>query len=184
VIDSPGPYERMRRQVVRGVAWLMLIAAVVTGVIALGRWSLGQLKGDRFQVAFEDIDCEAPPGMSRADFLGEVHYLSRLPAKIPVTDAETQATLRAAFERHPWVLGVEEIEPRPPNQLRVRLSFRTPALAVPWDGGVRVVDDRGVLLPRKASAEGLPIFSGNAKAPYDEGKIWPDADVVREAARR
>ena len=71
--ESLGPYERMRRQAVRGVAWLILIAAVPFGVIVLGRWCLGQLMktDDRFQIAFQDIDCAAPPGMIRSDFLGD-----------------------------------------------------------------------------------------------------------------
>ncbi len=183
--DNPGRYERMRRQVVVGVAWLMLIAAVVIGVIALGWWSRGRLKSDdRFPIAFEDIDCEAPAGLSRTDFLGEVRYLSRLPARLAVADVETHDKLRTAFKAHPWVLTVDEISPRSPTQLRVHLVFRQAALAVPWAGGFRVVDDRGVLLPAATSAKGLPIYAGVPSAPGDAGEPWPDADVVRQALRR
>src|SRR4029077_7518396 len=89
VSENPGPFERMRRQVVVAIAWLMLIAAVVVGVIVLGRWSLGQLKtDDRFQIALTEIDCETPTGMSRTDFFGEVRYLARLPERMPVADVE------------------------------------------------------------------------------------------------
>jgi cell division septal protein FtsQ len=175
VIDSPGPYERMRRQVVRGVAWLLLVAAVLAGVIVWGRLSRGQ-------VAFEDIDCNAPPGLSRSDFLGEVRYVSRLPARLPVADVETHAVLREAFQKHPWVLSVEAIEPQLPDRLRVQLTFRQPALAVKWKDALRVVDDRGVLLPSSASSLGLPEFAGTPNAPGPEGQAWPDDEVIRQAS--
>lgn len=180
--DSPGPYERMRRQVVRSVAWLLLVAAVIGGIIVLGRWSLNQLKtDDRFQVSFDAIDCAAPPGMKKADFLGEVRYLARLPNRIPVADPETHAKVRDAFERHPWVLLVDDLQSRPPDHLHVRLVFRQPALAVPWRGDIRVVDERGVLLPNGAAAKGLPIYQGKPSPPGEAGQPWPDADVVRRA---
>ena len=174
MIESPGPYERMRRQIVRGVAWLLLAAAALAGVIVWGRLSRGQ-------VAFEDIDCDAPPGMSRADFLGEVRYVSRLPARLPVADAETHEQLREAFQKHPWVLSAGDIEARPPDRLRVPLTFRRPALAVTWQDAIRVVDDRGVLLPASASPNGLPVFAGMPNAPGPEGQVWPDDEVVRQA---
>ncbi len=175
----------MRRQVVVGVAWLMLIAAVLIGVIALGRWSLGQLKtDDRFQIDFRDIECDAPPGMSRTDFLDEVRYISQLPTRVSVADVETHDKLRAAFKAHAWVLSVDEIQPLSPSRLRVHLVFRQPALAVAWDGGFRVVDDRGVLLPAATPAKGLPVFAGSPNRPGAAGEPWPDPDVVRQALRR
>ena len=183
--DSPGLYERLRRQAVRSVAWLILVALILVGIIALGRWSLSQLKNDdRFQIPFDDIECAAPPTMTRSDFLGEVRYLSRLPKRLSVADPETQIKVRAAFARHPWVLLVDEVEPIPPAQLRVRLQFRHPALAVPWNGSVRVVDDRGVLLPDGVNAVGLPIFPDIPQPPGAAGQPWPDPDVVRRAMAR
>lgn len=185
MMDSPGPFERMRRQLVRSVAWLLLVAAVLAGIIFLGRWSLGQLKSDeRFQVSFDEIDCPAPPGMKRRDFLGEVRYLSRMPARLSVADPTTVEKLREAFAKHPWVLVVDDVTPRPPDQLRVRLTFRLPALAVPWNGGVRVVDDRGVLLPDGVDGTGLPRYPGTPLPPGEAGSPWPDPDVVRRAMAR
>lgn len=183
--DSPGPYERMRRQVVRSVAWLLLVATVLAGIIVLGRWSMGQLKNDdRFQISFDDIECAAPPGMTRRDFLGEVLYLSRLPSRVSVADPELHEKLRDAFAHHPWVLVVDEVQPKPPAQLAVSLQFRRPALVVPWHGGVRVVDDRGVLLPDGVLGSGLPRYEGKPAPPGEAGLAWPDPDVVRRAMER
>jgi len=185
VIESPGPYERMRRQLVRAVAWLLLVASVLLGIIALGRWCMRQLTTptDHYEVAFADIECAAPPGMTRGDFLGEVRYLARLPASLTL-DAETKDTLQSGFQLHPWVLTVDEIRWRPPDKLRVRLTFRRPALAVVWNEETRVVDDRGVVLPASTPATGLPQFAGVPTAPGAEGKPWPDPEVVRQAQAR
>lgn len=183
--DNPGPYERMRRQVVTLVAWLIVIAAALGGLIALGRWARDELRADeRFRVNFEDIDCESPPGLKRAEFLGQVQYNARLPNRVSFAEGGPIDVLRDAFLKHPWVTEVNEIEPRPPGRLRVRLTFRTPALAVPWDGGIRVVDDQGILLPETTPAKGLRIFTGMPAPPGESWKAWPDADVVKQASGR
>src|SRR5262249_7631096 len=136
---------------------------------------------ERFKVDFEDIDCESPPGLKRADFLGEVLYYGRLPKRVSFAEGEPIEALRKAFSSHPWVKSVDDIEPRPPGRLRVRLTFFTPALAVPWDGGVRIVDERGVLLPETTPAKGLRTFQGTPMPPGETWKAWPDAEVVRQA---
>ena len=74
--------------------------------------------------------------------------------------------------------------PQPPDKLRVRLIFRRPALAVVWNEETRVVDDRGVLLPIATPAMGLPKFTGVPNAPGEDGKPWPDPEVVRQAQPR
>jgi hypothetical protein len=71
----------------------------------------------------------------------------------------------------------------PPRQVQVRLSYRTPALAVFLEGEGRVVDGSGVLLPPQTGYEGLPVFRGNAPPPAGlSGTPWGDPGV--EAAAR
>jgi len=156
---------------------------LVGGLIALGRAARDRLRQhERYTVAVSDIDCPAPPGLRRDDFLPEVQYLARLPDRLPALADDTPARLADAFAGHPWVEKVEEVRIVPPDRARVRLVFRTPALAVPQPTGSRVVDGRAVLLPAGAPADGLPLLQGAVAPPIGlAGSEWGDP-AVRAAA--
>jgi hypothetical protein len=157
--------------------------ALLAGVVALGRLAREQLRPlDRYHVAFASIECAPPHGLSRSDFLDEVQYLSSCPALLPLLEGDFRARLRGAFERHPWVEEVEGVEVSG-RELRVRLLYRKPVLAVTSAGDLRAVDRHGVLLPRTAATDGLPVFAGIASLPRGPaGTPWGDARV--EAAAR
>ena len=114
---------------------------------------------DRYSLALADIDCPTPPGLERSEFIGEVQYLSHLPAHLHTLDDDLPAGLSAAFALHPWVEKVDEAVVVP-GRVRLRLTFRTPTLVVPQPDGPRVVDGHGVLLPSSASATGLLVLRG------------------------
>lgn len=82
--------------------------------------------GDRYTVAFSDIDCEPPPGQERPDFLAEVQYLAGMPNRLSVLDEDLAAQLADAFAHHPRVEKVEAVTVLPKRQVHVRLRFRTP----------------------------------------------------------
>jgi len=174
----------MRTRTSQVLVPLVAVAVVLLGLIALGKAARDQLRQhERYTITFGDIDCPAPPGVGRDDFLCEVQYLAQLPDRLPALDEGTPARLAAAFARHPWVEKVEEVRIIPPDRARVRLMFRTPALAVPQPGGTRVVDGHGILLPSSAPAEGLPVFRGSAAPPAGvAGEPWGDPAVSAAAA--
>jgi hypothetical protein len=163
---------------------LLGVGVVLLGLIALGKAARDRLRQhERYTLAFGDINCPTPPGTGRDDFLCEVQYLAQLPDRLATLDERTPARLAAAFARHPWVEKVEEVRIVPPDRARVRLIFRTPALAVPQPGGTRVVDGHGILLPAGAPAEGLPLFRGSAPPPVGPaGEPWGDPAVAAAAA--
>lgn len=104
---------------------LVLVAALLAGLVFLGRWGVRELKSnERYQAAIGDIECDAPPGLTRAEFLDEVRYLGRLPVDFSVLDKSFHEQLRKAFADHPWVQRVEAIEIVPPRHVIIRLSFR------------------------------------------------------------
>ena len=143
-----------------------LAALVVVGVQVVGRWARGGLRSDRrYQVSFADIDCAAPPALSRADFLAEVQSRSQLPDQLPLLAEDLPRTLDLAFRRHPWVESVQRIEIMPGRKLRVQTVFRTPVLAVLQGGGKRAVDREAILLPASAVAEDLPVYLGPVPPP-------------------
>ena len=64
---------RRRRTAWPVVAVVTAAAALVAAVVALGHLARDRLRGsDRYAVAFADIDCPAPPGLTRPEFLDEV----------------------------------------------------------------------------------------------------------------
>ncbi|HEX5272439.1 MAG TPA: hypothetical protein VFW33_18205, partial [Gemmataceae bacterium] len=89
---------------------------VVLGLIAVGRAARDQLREHRnYTLSVCDIDCPAPPGMTRPEFLTEVRYVGRLPDRLRALDDDTAARLAAAFAQHPWVESVEEVRVLPPS---------------------------------------------------------------------
>jgi hypothetical protein len=74
------------------------------------------------------------------------------------------------------------VEVVPPRQVRVRLSYRIPVLAVPYQGQTRVVDGRAVLLPASTKAAGLPVFRSRVASPGGKaGTTWGDANLEAAA---
>jgi hypothetical protein len=175
--------NRVLQWLLRGVLILALIGGVLAGVLYLGQVSLESLRGeDRYRVAFQDMECQPPAGMSRVDFLDEVQYLASVPSELQLLDEELPVTLAAAFARHPWVREVAEVRVLPQKKIRVALVYRTPVLAVRWNGSLRAVDGAGVLLPANASTKGLPVFSGKALPPRGAaGHPWGDPAVEKAA---
>lgn len=158
---------------------------LLLGVALIGQVARERLRSrDQAVVAFTDIDCPAPPGLARADFLDAVQMQASFPDQLPLRDDGLASRLGHAFALHPWVEKVEHVEIIPPRQVRVRLLYRTPVLAIPHAGQVRAVDRHGVLLPAEARTEGLPVFSGDANPPAGVvGTRWGDP-AVEEAARQ
>ncbi len=177
---------RLGRFVVGSAVVVLAALGLLAGIIGLGRWSLAQVHDDpRYLVPVADIDCPAPEGMERPEFLGEVQYLARLPEKLNVLDEDLPRRLRQAFARHPWVEKVDAVTVTPPRHIGVKLTFRTPVLAVRWDDELRAVDGDGVLLPKRAPTRGLPVYDGTPRPPRGPpGTHWGDSDLERAARQR
>jgi hypothetical protein len=176
---------RLGRWLMRSALLVVLVALFLAGVIWLGGWAQTQIHDQpRYQVSLADIDCDVPEGMERKAFIDEVQYHSRLPDRVNVLDDDLPEQLGAAFIRHPWVDKVENVHVTPPRHVTVRLRFRTPVLAVQWDGELRAVDGAGILLPKNASTRGLPIYDGVPQRPRGPaGTHWGDTDLERAARR-
>jgi hypothetical protein len=172
----------MGRWVCKNLALLAGLGLLLFGAAAFGPWALEQLRPrERYRVAFTAIECAAPPGLSRSEFLDQVQYYDSQPDELELLDRTLPARLAGAFERHPWVERVEQVEVVPPRRVRVRLTFRTPALAVEVQGRLCVVDRAGVRLPDRTAADGLPRYPGQAPPPGPVGSRWGDAAVEAAA---
>lgn len=200
----------MRKRLLRFLVPVLAAGLLLAGLIALGQWARDALRPrGRYAVAFADIACEPPPGEKRDLFLSEVQYLGEQPARLSLLDDDLPGRLTRAFLRHPWVEKVEGVEVVPPRQVRVRLVYRTPVLAVfsppsttvtrmppeqrraqreaqPEHSWIpRVVDGHGfVLPPTRMSVRDLPALKDDDIPPpaAAAGAPWGDRRV--EAAAR
>jgi hypothetical protein len=169
-----------RRWLVEVLLPLALGAALLGGVVVLGRYLTSRMEdAGEATIAFADIECDAPPGMTRADFLDQAQYLAGLPDRLAATAPATRHRIFDALALHPWVARVRRVEFPVTGEARADLEFRRPALAVPPD---RVVDGEGILLPAGAGADGLPRLRGKVRAPGARaGQVWDDPAVVAAA---
>lgn len=116
---------RYRGTLLRVLAAVCGAALVIAGIFAAGRWMKEDVRRDeRYRFAVRDIECEPPPGTSREQFLGEVHYYGQLPETMNVLDDDLSPRLREAFGKHPRVERVKQINITAPNRVRVVLEFK------------------------------------------------------------
>ncbi len=162
---------------------LLPIAVVVLGLIGLQALQSALRDGSGpLPIVFADIDCPAPPGMIRRDFLDNVQAYANLPDQIDLLDPASLPRLTAAFASSPWVERVDRITPMPEG-LRIELTFRIPVLAAPVEDRFRAVDGRAVLLPERATRPDLPRFDGRIDVPpVRPGSVWPDPRLTAAAS--
>jgi len=173
----------MRRWIFKSVVLILVLAVFLGGLIIVGQAALEHIRQrDRYAVAFADIDCEPPPGLTRAAFLDEVQYIADLPGTLNLLEEDLGRRLAIGFARHPWVEKVEEVELLPTREVKLHLVIRQPVLAVRLGKELRAVDGRGVLLPTNAATDGLPVYQGKARPPAGPaGTRWGDSALEAEA---
>jgi hypothetical protein len=172
--------------------WVGTALVIVTVLAAVGGLMAGlrHLDGvarrhigprDRYEVHVADIDCDTPVGMDRRTFLAEVRYVANLPESVHLLTDGDRDRLKAAFHLHPWVEGVGDVLLEPPGRVRIiGLRFRVPILVVPTEGGVRLVDDGGLLLPISPVPADLPQLVNRVRTPDTAvGHVWTDPMVQR-----
>jgi hypothetical protein len=165
----------MRKWIFKTLLLIVGVAGFLGGLIALGQWAR---QSERYTISFSDIDCTAPPGLERVAFLDEVQYLAAMPKYLNLLNDDLKQQLADAFRHHPWVAEVSQVELAPPKQVRVTLVYRRPVLAVKLGSSLRAVDAEGILLPREAVTDGLPVYPGKAAPPAGPAGVrWGDPAV-------
>ena len=91
-----------------------------------------------------------------------------------------------AFEACPWVRRVVAVERAFPDQLRVRLEYRRPHVAVRRASGYVLVDESGVRLPgvyaTPPACDREPVIVGVGSRAPRPGSVWDDA-ALKEGMR-
>jgi hypothetical protein len=119
--------------------------------------------------------------LKREAFLKEVQYQADAPDAFSRLDRQAPTRLREWFLKHPWVESVDRVEVRP-GEVEVKLTFREPVLAVRGPERLHAVSRDGLLLPRAAQTDGLPVLRGEVSRPAGTGKPW-GSPAVTAAAR-
>lgn len=177
-------WDWVRGRAVFGLALVAVLGLLVLGLAAVRDAARARLCQDgQYLLPFAAIACTPPAPLEREEFLAEVQYLATMPDSLCLLEDDLSRRLAVAFARHPWVERVERVEVVPPQHVNVRLAYRTPVLAVPYQSGLRAVDRAGILMPAKVATDGLPVYPGNAAPPAGPpGTLWGDA-AVEQAAR-
>lgn len=122
---TPAGKSRWPRWLAQVVLGLTAVALVVGGLVAVNNAAREAIRPhERYLLRFTEIDCPAPPGQDRVDFLNEVQYIGLFPDTIDVLDPTLPDRLRSAFAAHRRVERVERIDLLPPNRIRVGLQFQ------------------------------------------------------------
>jgi hypothetical protein len=176
----------------RALALLLGLGLFAFAVVAVGHYTRTRIQdSDRYTVPFAEIDCTPPPNRDRADFLSEVQEQAGLPGRLQILDGNLASRLADAFAGHPCVEKVEQVAILPLRRIEVHLAFRVPVLEVmlpdkPKESSAGeaswIVDQNGIVLPRKGRREALPLFFASAQPTGQAGQPWGDPSV--EAAAR
>jgi len=177
-----------------GFCFVIVVSFVSCGVLihflSKADYSFNQLIVSRHNSLqlFANIDCAFPPVLSKEDFLSEVRYLGNLKEEYDLLEEGILARIFKAFQVHPWVQKVVDVQREGPKKIKVILEFRTPALVVPITPikdhievaeKFRVVDVNGVILPKNALQVGLPVLAVSLPFPTDKAGIqWKNDQVI------
>ncbi|MFL5240467.1 MAG: cell division protein FtsQ/DivIB [Gemmataceae bacterium] len=175
----------MRRWLLPILGPLAGIAFLILGVKWLDRALRDTMRKDpRFLLSFDEIEVSgASKGIDRRKFLAEVKQAGGFPDTLQLLDEDLGDRINNAFARHPWVEEVLRVETLSSHGLRVELLCRTPILAVPQHGPTLAVDGKGILLPREAANDALPIWRGSSSLPLGApGTLWGDKDIEAAAS--
>ena len=180
-------------------AWLLgpgrspfLVAAVVATAVAGFTLAWNKL-GDRilaspdYCLGPEQVEIvPPPPEWIRCDLRAEVFRDPTLNAKMSIMDDDLCKRIAVAFERHPWVKKVGNVDKHHPASVRVELAYRRPVCMIEVPGGSLPVDMNGVLLPpggfSPIEAARFPRFAGVDRMPnVPPGRRWPDPRIIGAA---
>ncbi len=164
----------MRKWIVQCLTPILCGLALLLGVIGVGRAARACLRDrETYRLAFTDIDCQAPEGMSRAAFLREVRAVSHQPDALHLLDEDLTARLHRAFLAHPWVDSVRRVDigkPRSESRplkapVQVEIVYRRAVLVValsankiPPDGSALIAAPSGTSLPTLIAARAVDRF--------------------------
>jgi hypothetical protein len=170
-------------------AWLVQLVlplAAGAGLLAAALW-LGAIVRERLRqaggkvIAFTDIECDPPEGLTRVEFLEQTQYLANLPDQINLLDADIGTRIVEALLAHPLVAEVQRVEQLSAGGLRVQIEYRVAVLSVASPAGV--VDRYGMLLPSSAQRKDLPVLRARVTFPMaGPGQPWGDETVKAAAA--
>jgi hypothetical protein len=143
------------------------------------------LRSEDYALSPENFDLPPPPRWIQTDLREEVFRELNRDRRPSILDQDLAERIAAAFQRQPWIAGVQKVRPLPTGHVEIDLTYRRPVLMVEMPGGLLplAVDAQGILLPTSGftppEAAKYPRLSGVDRPPLTvAGQRWMDNRVL------
>ncbi len=139
-----------------------------------------------YHVKTTSIQINPTPRWVPENLVEQVIQKAGLPETLSLLDDQLTVEIAAAFEQHPWVEKVIEVQKRSPAGISVELKYRKPVAMIDVKQGVYPVSANGILLPpsdfSRADTERYPLVINVQTVPQGgAGEPWGDVTVLGAA---
>jgi hypothetical protein len=183
------PVSRLQRLKARfaGPAGAILFCVVLAGAILAVRYFWQKFKlqhPEAYALSPENLDLSPPPPSwipPQTDLREEVFrelVRDRRPSRL---DDDLRERLATAFQRQPWIAGVQHVQSLASGRVKIEVTYRQPVLMVET-AGAPFVDAQGIVLPPVGltsveKAKYPRLMGGEIRPPPLAGQLWMDGRV-------
>ncbi|VAX42466.1 hypothetical protein MNBD_PLANCTO02-1418 [hydrothermal vent metagenome] len=169
--------------------FLLLLAFIPLAIVVVPKirqWMPDLSQSKDYQIKSADIKVTPPPRWVPEDIVEQVIQKASLPEKLSLLNEQLTSEIAAAFEQHPWVKEVLQVQKKSPAGISVELKYRKPAAMISVKQRVYPVSEEGVFLPpgdfSQTDTERYPLVINVQSVPQGSaGELWGDPTVLGAA---
>ena len=163
-------------------AGVIVFGAIFAGRVAWEQYREGFVRNEDSLLTADRIEVIGIPPWITTDLKWQALRNASLDMPLPLDAPDLERQLARAFDMHPWVSQVEQVETSHPAAAVIRVICREPVAMVRVEGGLLAVDRETILLPSDdftaESAATYPVVGGVSTSPRGPvGSPWGDPAV-------
>lgn len=163
-------------------AVVIVFGAIFAGRVAWEQYREGFVRNEDSLLTADRIEVIGIPPWITTDLKWQALRNASLDMPLPLDAPDLERQLARAFDMHPWVSQVEQVETSHPAAAVIRVICREPVAMVRVEGGLLAVDRETILLPSDdftaESAATYPVVGGVSTSPRGPvGSPWGDPAV-------
>ena len=163
-------------------AAVIVFGAIFAGRVAWEQYREGFVRNEDSLLTADRIEVIGIPPWITTDLKWQALRNASLDMPLPLDAPDLERQLARAFDMHPWVSQVEQVETSHPAAAVIRVICREPVAMVRVEGGLLAVDRETILLPSDdftaESAATYPVVGGVSTSPRGPvGSPWGDPAV-------